>query len=326
MARNKSNITYFELTEHNTAQIFLFFLLTITFIVIIFLLMLPIMQKLLEVTLMSKVYNSGELVPYYITMKEPLVRTSYFFSWAVDIFTKTPEESRYWFNPILSLSFISLTFGVTLSVIFSSLLPGRYGYISQKIEREIANFINQIASEKFGFYTEKEHKLILREISEADIRNLHLYVDEWKVPIEDLKALYKAIKWLESDFFYRFIHLNDGLMMYMRYHFSIKYGNTVLGMVYIGAAVLIIIIGLRGLKFIPPTQPSLVLFALGLEFSLLIAYAFTLMYTKSEEEGLKELLSKDSSRKVLGDEFGSSKEIESLLKVFIKSNKKVSKK
>jgi len=326
MAVSKRNITYFELTEHNTAQIALFLLLTIFFIVIIFLMMLPIMQKILEVTLMSKVYNSGELVSYYISTKEPLVRTSYLFSWAVDIFTKTPEESRYWFNPLLSLSFLSITIGIAISVVFSSLLPGKYGYISQKIEREIANFINQIASQRFGFYTEKEHQIILKEISEADIRNMHMYVDEWKIPLEDLKALYKAIKWLESNLFYRLIHLNDGLIMYMRYHFSIKYGNTVLGMVYIGAAVLIIIIGLRGLKFIPPTQPSLVLFALGLEFSLLIAYAFTLMYTKSEEEGLKELLTKESSKQVLGDEFGSSKEIENLLKVFIKSNKKVSKK
>ncbi len=326
MENNKVNITYFELTEHNAAQIVLFIFLTIFFVVLIFLLMLPIMQKLLEVTLMGKVYNSGELVSYYITTKEPLVRTSYYFSWAVDIFAKTPEESRYWFNPLLSISFLSITFGVSLSVIFSSLLPRRYGYISQKIEREIANFINQIASQRFGFYTEKEHKIILKEISEADIRNMHLYVDEWKMQLEDLKALYKAIKWLESNLLYRFFHLNDGLIMYMRYHFSIKYGNTVLGMVYIGAAVLIIIIGLRGLKFIPPTQPSLVLFALGLEFSLLIAYAFTLMYTKSEEEGLKDFRSKESSKQLLGDEFGSSKEIESLLKVFIKSNKNKSKK
>lgn len=326
MPNTKKNITYFELTEHNTAQIFLFIFLTISFVILIFLLMLPFLQMILEVTLMGKVYNSGELVSYYITSKEPLVRTSYFLSWAVDIFHKTPEESRYWFNPLLSISFLSLTFGVGFSVVVSALLPGKFGYISQKIEREIANFINQIASEKFGFYTEKEHQIILQEINRADIRNMHLYVDEWKMPLEDLKALYKAIKWMESNFMYKLFHLNDGLIMYMRYHFSVKYGNTVLGLVYIGAAVLIIIIGLRGLKFIPPTQPSLVLFALGLEFSLLIAYAFTLMYTKSEEEGLKDLFSKSSSKQLLGDEFGSSKEIESLLKVFIKTNKKSSKK
>jgi len=91
-----------------------------------------------------------------------------------------------------------------------------------------------------------------------------------------------------------------------------------------GAVLIIIIIGLRGLKFIPPTQPSLVLFALGLEFTLLITYALTLMYTRQDEES--EMEHKGSGTKadslLLSNEFGSSKDIEKLLRVFVKSKKR----
>jgi hypothetical protein len=111
--------------------------------------------------------------------------------------------------------------------------------------------------------------------------------------------------------------------MYMRFYFTVKYGNTVLGFVYIGAAVLIIIVGLRGLKFIPPTQPSVVLFALGLEFTLLVIYAFSLIYTKQDDEQEAEHSSKGTGGTdymYLSSDYGSSRDVEKLLRVFIKSS------
>jgi hypothetical protein len=51
-----------------------------------------------------------------------------------------------------------------------------------------------------------------------------------------------------------------------------------------GAAVLIIVIGIRGLKFLPATDPSVVLGALGLEFMLLVTYAVVLMYGRTDED------------------------------------------
>jgi hypothetical protein len=72
---------------------------------------------------------------------------------------------------------------------------------------------------------------------------------------------------------------------YMREYFTDRYANAVLGLVYIGAAILIIVIGIRGLKFLPATDPSVVLGALGLEFMLLITYAVVLMYGRTEEVG-----------------------------------------
>lgn len=74
-----------------------------------------------------------------------------------------------------------------------------------------------------------------------------------------------------------------GLRLYMSHHFTEKYSNNVTGMAYFGAAILIVIIGVRGLKFIPPTRPSLILASISLEGSMLALLAFGLIYTEEEE-------------------------------------------
>lgn len=148
------------------------------------------------------------------------------------------------------------------------------------------------------------------------------YASEWQTNLDELILLQKGLKWKESGFLSRLVNINIGLSIYMRFYFTIKHSNTVLGLVYMGAAVLIIIIGLRGLKFIPPTQPSLVLFALGLEFSLLISYAFTIIYTKDEDNSSEISSGGGSNNFLLSNEFGSSKEVEKLLRVFIKTKDK----
>lgn len=74
-----------------------------------------------------------------------------------------------------------------------------------------------------------------------------------------------------------------GLSMYMKYHFVEEYANKVQGAAYGGAAFLIIVVGIRGLKFIPATKPSFILFALGVEFTMLTLLAVTLIFTEEEE-------------------------------------------
>ncbi len=82
-----------------------------------------------------------------------------------------------------------------------------------------------------------------------------------------------------------------GLRLYMSHHFTEKYSNNVTGLAYGGAAILIVIIGVRGLKFIPPTRPSLILAAISLEGMLLALLAFVLLYTE-EEERMDKMLKK----------------------------------
>lgn len=74
-----------------------------------------------------------------------------------------------------------------------------------------------------------------------------------------------------------------GLRLYMSHHFTEKYSNTITGLAYGGAAILIVIIGIRGLKFIPPTRPSLILGAISLEGAMLALMALGLIYTEGEE-------------------------------------------
>eukprot|EP01107_Rhizomastix_libera_P007471 TRINITY_DN2225_c0_g1_i1.p1 TRINITY_DN2225_c0_g1~~TRINITY_DN2225_c0_g1_i1.p1 ORF type:complete len:452 (-),score=-0.64 TRINITY_DN2225_c0_g1_i1:30-1385(-) len=128
------------------------------------------------------------------------------------------------------------------------------------------------------------------------------------------EALYTRIKEFFSDFVLKEIidtkngllwrrshsHFFHGLRLYMSHHFTEKYANFTTGLAYGGAAVLIVAVGVRGLKFIPPTRPSVILLAIILEFTMLSLLAFTLIYTE-EEERMDKMLKKmeDANRSQL---------------------------
>ncbi|OGU14474.1 MAG: hypothetical protein A2X61_14475 [Ignavibacteria bacterium GWB2_35_12] len=317
----KLSKTYFELSEHNFTQVVIFYFISLCGLVIALVILLPVMQWFFHDFLRGTVYNdTGVSIQYFIETSKDKSVVSYIFNWAIDLNKGTSLEARYWFNPFLTLVLQSALFGLGISIIISSLLPESLGYMRQKIDREVVNTIEKISQLKYGYHSDENYKEVLNDILYADLRSLQSYVEEWNMTMEDLKTLHNAIKWMNAGFLYRLWHVNDGIRMYMRYYFTVQYSNTILGFVYIGAAVLIIIIGLRGLKFIPPTEPSLVLFALGLEFSLLIVYAVTLMYSRQEEEFVLEQTGSHADMLMLGKDFGSSKDIENLLRVFI--NKK----
>ncbi len=110
--------------------------------------------------------------------------------------------------------------------------------------------------------------------------------------IEDTKD---GLIWRRNHFL-----IGKGLRVYMAHHFTEKYSNNVTGMAYAGAAFLIVAVGIRGLKFIPPTRPSFILLAIFLEFTMLCMLAVTLFYTE-EEERMDRLLKKmeDANRSQL---------------------------
>lgn len=323
-AKKSENQSYFELAEHNTLQIAIFYIFLVLCFGLVYITLLPIVKTLFENMFSAIVYcNTNEQVTELIDTKEPIKLTNYYLIWAVDIYKKTASEARYWFEPLLSLFVPTTILSLAISLIVSTMLPGKLGFVRQKIEREIVSNLERIYYYYNGYHSETGHQEIAEQIFEADMRELQHLSEQWKTPLEDLRVLYKALHWSRGSFLYRLIHINDSFTMYMRFYFTVRYSNTVLGFVYIGAAVLIIIIGLRGLKFIPSTKPSLIFFALGLEFSLLIFYAFTLMYSRQDEELEPERSSKNQSTggSLLSGDYGSSKEIENLLRVFIKSKK-----
>lgn len=319
MAKKLNNQNYFyEISERNALQSTIFIIIFISINIILFAFTLDLLEEFFIRFLNGRVFNKGETIGIVIDLSEPKKTTNYISSWAIDIYLKTPSEARYWFNPIVSL-FIPLGFiSLILTLIITILIPANIGYLRQKFEREIIKIINQIEHLKHGFSTEISQEKVIQELETSSMKELSELSKILEIPLTELIIIQNALKWRKFNIINKIIKINSALRFYMYYHFTVKYQNTVLGLVYIGAAVLIIIVGLRGLKFIPPTQPSLVLFALGLEFTLLIAYATTLIYSKYEEEEERKT---EKEKRLVNGEFGSAKEVESLLKMFIKTKK-----
>ncbi len=326
MTEPKSKIeSYFDLAEHSLTQKIIFMSLLLIGIFTVFLgVLLPLMEFIFRVYLEGIVHNTTDEILGDIKNPEKQKQVDYIKLWAIDIYSNTPQEARYWFEPVTSLLIPSIVFGLGLSILITTLLPSKIGFMRQKIEREIANFVSKIIYSCDEIKSESPEE-IEKQIIEANLRELYALSEKWNIFIEDLKTLRLALIWKKSSIIYKIWHINYGLTMYMRYYFVVKYGNAMLGLVYMGAAVLIIIIGLRGLKFIPSTQPSLVFFALGLEFSLLVTYAFTLMYGRQDDEtqsSRESSADRDSLALFSSNKPVNSKEVENLLRVFIKSSRK----
>ncbi len=101
-----------------------------------------------------------------------------------------------------------------------------------------------------------------------------------------------ARDWNKNKLFF-----TKGFRLFMVHYFSHQFANNVTGLAYGGAAILIIAIGIRGLKFIPAAKPSMIMGALFIEFSLLLLMAVTLFYTEEEERTDKMLKRMEDSNR-----------------------------
>lgn len=294
-----------ELSEHSSAQIFSFWLLALASSAALFLFVAsPLLEVFFENFLRSEVINDGTSVTYRIAenRQDEIVVTGTLTTWALvdprqadhskaptvtvqgdDLVVKPAYRAEYIFRPLIALAPLVLVGGFVLAGLLTSLFTGALGYLAQKIEREILVALDRLAFAQFGEHTPEEIKQLIREIARADARRLHDLSDIYSMPYTDLELLQKALLWREATGLNRIVKTHDAVKFYMREYFTDRYSNAILGLVYMGAAVLIIVIGIRGLKFLPATDPSVVLAALGLEFMLLITYASILMYGRTEE-------------------------------------------
>lgn len=332
---HNSRSQYFELSKNTVVQYVLFAVLCLTFISSVHLLIgIPLMESFFISFMHADVSYDGSILEYRIAEGAPKenITTNMLTQWgiiersAADIIQGKKLVARYLFNPTLALFPLVLFIGIALGVYIVAFLPKSVGLIRQKISREIMNALDNIALSLYGEHTDAEIEDIRNRILDADIRDIHDLANEYQITVGQVVNLQDALFWQESSSMLEsFLRTQSAIRFYMRSYFTTQYSNTILGLVYIGAAVLIIIIGIRGLKFIPSSEPSIILFALGLEFILLIVYAVTLMLSPNEDiiesygSGTNEssgLLS------ILGNNNESSsgmkaKEVESLLKVFI---------
>ncbi len=154
-------------------------------------------------------------------------------------------------------------------------------------------------------------------VSLVTFREIHLY-SRIKEFFSDF--VLKEIEDTKNGLLWRRNHLlfMKGMRLYMSHHFTEKYSNNVTGLAYGGAAILIVAVGIRGLKFIPPTKPSAILLAIFLEFSMLSLLAITLIYTE-EEERMDKMLKKmeDGNRSQLEALKGQQHDIHQLANVLV---------
>lgn len=290
-----------ELSEHSSSQVFTFGLLVVACSAVLFFYVAsPALETFFGAFLRSDVVKDGTHVTFHISENraDERVETGAATTWALveprehkhylDAVHDNPDakhtlNAEYIFKPLIALAPLVIVGGFGLAVLLTVIGGGGLGFARQKIEREILNALDRLARSQYGEHTPEEIKQLTREISNADVRRLHDMSDAMAVPYSDLELLKRALQWRDAGGTTKIIKTHDALKFYMREYFTDRYSNAILGLVYMGAAVLIIVIGIRGLKFLPSTDPSVVLGALGLEFMLLITYAGVLMYGRTEE-------------------------------------------
>jgi len=291
---------YVELSEHTPLQIIFYGLLSLLCAVsLLVFVAAPSMELFFASFLRSEVVRDGTPVIYRFAENRPeeIITTGDFGTWALveardssriammppSMRSHELRRAEYIFKPLFALAPLLVVGGFTLAALITTVLSGGAGLVRQKIEREILNVLDRLAVSQFGEHTPEEIRQLTRDILQADTRRLHDMADIYGMPFDAIDLLQRALRWREASGVSKLSKVHDAIKFYMREYFTDRYSNAVLGMVYIGAAILIIVIGLRGLKFLPATDPSLVLGALGLEFMLLITYAVVLMYGKSED-------------------------------------------
>lgn len=77
--------------------------------------------------------------------------------------------------------------------------------------------------------------------------------------------------------------------LFMEESFVPRFGNVVSGLAYGGAAFLIVSVGLRGLRFIPASRPSVLLATISLEFAFLLLLGVTLAFQREEASSVESL-------------------------------------
>lgn len=178
--------------------------------------------------------------------------------------------------PELTFGVFSLFFGFIFAVIATAMLPAPIGYVSNKMEREIEHTIDRIDEQTGDKISREEIERITAANSRDDLTPIEK--EFGPVIVNEINDVRQGNRWKRNK-----LLVTKGLRLYMTRHFAERYSNNVQGFAYGGAAILIVIIGIRGLKFIPPTQPSILLAAIALEFTMLLLLATTLFYTEEEQ-------------------------------------------
>lgn len=302
--------SFIELQQHNSIQYILFVLLTlgVSLVSMVFLIRLSdiVFQFVFSGATFTTNASSSVFYPEW-QIQLPIINPA-------DI-EEPPSLKVYFVEPVLIYLPFVLVVGFIGASLITMILPMNIGLLRQKIHRVIVNTLDTISIEKIGVHDDSTENEIAEEIMESDYRSLNDLARKYGRTFDDMLLLHNVLIWYQATFFSRIFRSFQALRFYLKEHFSVKYSSTMLGLIYMGAAILIIVIGLRGLQFIPAIRPTIILSSLLLEFVLLFFYAIFLMFSKSEEDPAKnpdetivELETSESLKR--------QKEIEVLYKAF----------
>ena len=184
-------------------------------------------------------------------------------------------EAQFIINPILSFLPFDLLFGFAVAVVIGFIV--RLPFFRDRVYHTVIDLKKRLMLQLSASMEEVES--ILRNDPENNARLLARRED---INLDSVHAEIGAVNASQAYLAGKGSWIS-GMAAYMRFHFTEEYSNVVTGMAYGGAAFLIFVVGIRGLKFIPATKPSFILFALGIEFSMLVLLATTMVFTMEEE-------------------------------------------
>jgi hypothetical protein len=184
-------------------------------------------------------------------------------------------DAQFIINPILSFFAFDVLFGFAFAVVVGFVI--RLPFFRDRVHHTVIDLKKRLQLQLSSSADEIES--ILRNDPENNARLLARRED---INLDSVHAEISAVNAAQAYLAGKGSWLS-GMSTYMRFHFTEEYSNTVTGMAYGGAAFLIFVVGIRGLKFISATRPSFVLFALGVEFTMLVLLATTMIFTVEEE-------------------------------------------
>lgn len=192
-------------------------------------------------------------------------------------FVLQSERTMFFINPLIAFLPMYLFFAGALSFLISMYSPtsSPLGWFRAKLYRAVEEMDILLRKQFAAHDIEYDGLFEMTEFERIErIRRSTLPV----VVITELNDLVRISRWMKGE-----SNPWIPLKYFFRYRIATTYGNLIQGLVSGGAAILIFVIGLRGLKLIPAEEPSLILMALSIEFVLLFVLMLTFAGSGQEE-------------------------------------------
>lgn len=151
-------------------------------------------------------------------------------------------ENQFIINPILSFFPFDILFGFAFAVVVGFII--RLPFFRDRVYHTVIDLKKRLMLQLSASAEEVES--ILRNDPENNARLLARRDD---INLNSVHAEISAVNAAQTYLTGKGSWLS-GMATYMRFHFTEEYSNTVTGMAYGGAAFLIFVVGIRGLKFI----------------------------------------------------------------------------